>query len=263
MGAFYFNVSIHDISPAREGQVRSLLQLCEECGVSRGTLLVVPNWYGRYPLQPQQPLVQWLQSLNRNGWEIALHGYEHRMPEPARLTFRQRLIAHHYTDHEGEFYLLRGTDASARIAKGLQIMQICGLEPVGFVAPAWLMNQETLPALEQFSFTFATSLGHLFDLQRRLLYWLPAKTYSSRSPGRVLASAAYCNLSRPLWRRLPLIRLALHPSDLRSPLITRTLSSLLRQLARQRTCIPLGEYTNLISSRHPLKERGRTCGYVT
>ncbi len=252
MGVFYFNVSIHDISPAREDEARALLQLCEECGVRRGTLLVVPDFHGQHPLNCRLSLVSWLQKLAGAGWEIALHGCEHRMPEAAHLTFRQRLITHHYTDREGEFYLLKGSDAYARIARGLQIMRMCGLEPDGFVAPAWLMNQETLPVLEQFPFTFATSLGHLFDLKRRLRYFLPVKAYSSRSPGRVLVSAAYCNLSRPLWQRLPLIRLALHPSDLHSPLIARTAKNLLGQLARKRTCMPLGEYTNLMSSRQVL-----------
>jgi hypothetical protein len=252
VGIVYFNVSIHDISPARENESRALLQLCEECGVRRGTLLVVPDFQGQHLLNYRLPLVSWLQKLAGDGWEIALHGCEHQMPEAARLNFQQRLIAYHYTAHEGEFYLLKGPDARARIARGLQIMRMCGLEPGGFVAPAWLMSQETLQVLKQFPFAFATSLGHLFDLQRRLRYFLPVKAYSSRSPGRVLVSAAYCHLSRPFWQKLPLIRLALHPSDLHSPLIARTAKSLLRQLARQRTCIPLEEYTNLMSSRKVL-----------
>ena len=248
MNAFYFNVSLHDITPAREQEARTLLSLCESCGITRGTLLVVPNFHGQYPLR-QHPLAQWLQTLARNGWEIALHGQEHLMSEPTRLTLLQRLIAHHYTDREGEFFLLSGEDARRRLTQGLAMLKECGLQPSGFVAPAWLMSRETVQVLAQLPLSFATTLDRVYDLKNGRRRFAPVQAFSSRSPDRILASAVSGWLAGYLWKGLPFVRVALHPSDLASPLIMRTAERLLRRLARQRACLLFEEYLNLQASR--------------
>jgi predicted deacetylase len=242
----FFNVSLHDISPAREQEARSLLRLCEECGIRRGTLLVVPDWHGRHPLQHQSPLVRWLQELHGNGWEIVMHGQEHLMPEPAgRLHLLQRLIAHRYTDGEGEFYLLPGDEVQRRLALGLAILNGCGLQPSGFIAPAWLMNRSTAPALKHSSFCFATTLTHVYDLRQDRRRFAPVQAFSSRSPGRILASTVSCLINEFLWKVLPFVRVALHPADLDSPPIIRSARRLLKHLARRRTCILFEEYVNM------------------
>jgi len=223
-----------------------MIRLCEECGITKGTLLVVPNFHGQYPLQRRQPIVRWLQALARDGWEIALHGQEHLMPEPASLTLLQRLIAHHYTDHEGEFYLLSGEEARRRLAQGLSILvDECSLTPAGFVAPAWLLGRSTLPVLEQLPFSFTTTLNQVYDLKNGWRRFAPVQAFSSRSPGRRLASAISGWSAGYLWGGLPFVRVALHPSDLASPLIIQTVRRLLRRLASQRICLSLEEFLKL------------------
>ncbi len=223
-----------------------MLHLCEECGIARGTLLVIPNFHGRYPLQRRQPIVRWLQALAQDGWEIALHGQEHLMPEPASLTLPQRLIAHHYTDHEGEFYLLSGEEARRRLARGLSILaDECSLTPAGFVAPAWLLGRSTLQALEQLPFSFTTTLNQVYDLKNGRRRFAPVQAFSSRSPGRRLASAISGWSAGYLWWGLPFVRVALHPSDLASPLIMQTAKRLLKYLSSQRSCLSLDEYLKL------------------
>ena len=132
-------VSIHDVSPAQASAVDRLWSLCAERGITP-TLLVVPNWHGEWPLQSHPRLVQWVRARAADGAEIALHGERHdEVGLPRRPADRWRAWGR--TDGEGEFLTLDATAARERLLRGLELLREVGLEPTGFVPPAWLARE--------------------------------------------------------------------------------------------------------------------------
>ena len=70
-----------------------------------------------------------------------LHGERHDEAElPRGLADSVRAFGR--TAREGEFLTLDAGAALARIARGLDRLRALGLEPVGFVPPAWLAKDE-------------------------------------------------------------------------------------------------------------------------
>lgn len=245
--AVYINVSLHDVTPAFEAEVRYLLDLIRQRGIFRGTLLVVPDFHGRACLKPESAIVQRITALASQGWEIALHGLTHResfsrKTNTAQTSFLQYAISRWYTNGEGEFYRLSGIQTRARINKGLLILTACRLKPDGFVAPAWLMSKEVYPVLEEFDFMFTTTLTGIHDLQHGAYYPAPALAFSSRSAGRVLLSHLVVPVVENFWRRQELLRLVLHPLDARRPSILKVIDRLCQKMLAYRRPVTIREY---------------------
>ena len=134
-------VSIHDVSPARASSVTRLWNICIERGITPA-LLVVPNWHGEWPLESHPHFVQWIRARSDEGAEIVLHGERHD-----EVGLRRNLTDHWRawgrTHGEGEFLTLDGPAASERLDRGLQRLRNLGLDPQGFVPPAWLAREST------------------------------------------------------------------------------------------------------------------------
>src|SRR3712207_5281558 len=129
-------VSIHDVTPAFASRVFQLWDLCSSQGVTPA-LLVVPNWHGAWPLEGYPDFVEWIRSRAASDAEVVLHGERHdEVGLPRSLTDAWRAWGN--TDGEGEFLSLDAPAARQRLCRGLERLRQLGLEPTGFVAPAWL-----------------------------------------------------------------------------------------------------------------------------
>ncbi len=205
-------VSIHDVTPALADGVLRLWALCAARGV-RPALLVVPDWHGEWPLEDHPSFVAWLRARAAEGAEIVLHGERHDELELPR-GLADSLRAFGRTAREGEFLTLDAGAARARIARGLERLRALGLEPVGFVPPAWLAKAEGHEAVAQAGLGFSEDdrAIHLYPSHRRLPS--PVVRWSARTPimawGSVLV--AHGRWALQSWARFP--RLALHPQDL-------------------------------------------------
>src|SRR5262245_60000904 len=71
------HVSIHDVSPAFEDEVELALERCAAYGI-KPALLVVPNFHGESPLLDHPAYCARLRELQREGYEIYLHGFFHK-----------------------------------------------------------------------------------------------------------------------------------------------------------------------------------------
>ena len=202
-------VSVHDVAPQTRPRVARLLDVLATLGVERRSLLVIPNFQGQGSLDVHDDFCAWLRDRRQQGDEIVLHGYEHvgaGRPRNAGERFRNRW----FTQGEGEFLSLEYDAAFDRIARGKAMMERAGLDPLGFVAPAWLVNEGGLRAARDLGFQYTNSYLTVRDLARGRTHWVPSLVFGPGHLNEDLGIALQRRLSRLIAGR-PAIRVVLHP----------------------------------------------------
>jgi uncharacterized protein len=239
-------VSIHDVSPAQAEAVQRLWDLCMSYSVIPA-LLVVPNWHGQWPLEEHSDFVLWLHGRAEEGAEIALHGERHdETGLPRQNKDRWRAIGK--TKGEAEFLTLDASAAGERIARGLQRLRQLGLEPTGFVAPAWLAKADTYRIAAEAGLTFSEDdeSVRLLSLNRRIRS--PVVRWSARTSARAWGSVAVARARWLLQRNTSCPRIAFHPGDLQHPAVSASLGpTLSRWVGRHAP----GRYADLIRPETP------------
>jgi len=205
-------VSLHDVTPALEHGVLRLWELCAARGI-QPALLVVPDWHGRWPLEAHPAFVRWLRDRAAEGAEVVLHGERH---DEAGLPRRaaDRLRAWGRTDGEGEFLTLDGAGAAERIGRGVARLRALGLEPVGFVPPAWLAREAAHRAVGDAGLRFSEDDRSIRLFPSGLRVGSPVVRWSGRTPLRARGSVAVAGARWALQRQARFPRIALHPQDL-------------------------------------------------
>lgn len=237
-------VSIHDVTPAHERAVRVLWDLCAAVGV-RPALLVVPNWHGAWPLDRYPEFLAWLEGRAGEGSVILLHGWRHDEAGSRRRWVDEfRSWRGGETAREAEFLTLEASVASARIDRGLSMLRAIGLEPLGFVPPAWLAQPTTHQAVAE--------AGLRMSEDERWIYLHPGDAlaapcirWSARTAVRSYGSALVAEGRWVIHRNAPLVRLALHPGDLSHGLVRR---SIVRTLERWLSRTEVVGYDRLVES---------------
>lgn len=198
-------VSIHDVTPALEAGVLRLWEMCSVRGLSPA-LLVVPDWHGGWPLDRHPGFVLWLRGRASDGAEIILHGERHS---------------------RGEFRALDRAAARARIDRGLGSLRALGLEPAGFVPPAWLAQEDGHAAVCDAGLGFSEDERsiRLFPAGRRIVS--PAVRWSARTPVRAWGSVVMARGRWLLQRGSRYPRVAFHPQDYAHPRTARDLPATL------------------------------------
>ncbi len=222
-------VSIHDVTPALERDVRALWDLCAERGLVPA-LFVVPNWHGNWPIEEYPRFTAWLRAKAREGAEIFLHGERHD-EHGLRRGLGDTVRAFGATAREGEFLALNEAQAGVRIRRGLRSLERVGLDPIGFVAPAWLAREDTYRAVHRAGLRFSEDVNSIHLHARATRLPSPVVRWSARSAVRAHLSTAVAEARWLMQRRTWLARLALHPADLRRP---ATASSVAAHLDRWR-----------------------------
>lgn len=206
-------VALHGIEPATFERCALIRDWLSDHGVDRVTLLVIPA-RDLHPVGERSPeMVGWLAERRRAGDSIAQHGFQHvcsRRAGSALSGLGQR---------SGEFVGLDGTETRRAVHAGWRVLKLAGIEPDGFVAPAYAYTS----ALRQI-------VGERFRWWAGLLRVHPAEpalagieqarlapAWSLTGGGRLSRA-----LSPPLVRAGALLptstlRLDLHPTDLRHP----------------------------------------------
>lgn len=220
-------VSIHDVTPAHEPRVRALWRLCAGLGVTPA-LFVVPNWHGRWPLERYPSFALWIRERAAEGADVFLHGERHDEQGITR-SVRDELRAFGMTAAEGEFLTLPGVEAERRIRRGVRTLQRCDVEPIGFVPPAWLAHRECASAVGDCGLRFFEDVSSIHLPQRGTRLASPVTRWSARQPWRETASRFVARTRFVLDRHSWLVRVALHPSDLASATIQRSVVDTLRR----------------------------------
>lgn len=220
-------VSLHDVASPFAPQLRELWAMCFDYGV-RPALLVVPNWHGEHPLDDDRRFTDWLYARVDQGARVFLHGERHDEADMARTAVDAWRAAGR-TAREGEFLALDYAAARVRIDRGLRMLARCGLSPIGFVPPAWLARAATRDAARDAGLALAEDERHIFLLREGVALRSPAVRWSARARWRARMSSLVADARWQVQRRYPLVRLALHPTDMDDP---TTRASLERSLAR-------------------------------
>lgn len=234
-------LSIHDVTPALAAEVRVLHALCVRTG-AEPALLVVPDWHGEWPLERHPRFVEWLASRAAAGAEIVLHGERHDEVGSPR-GWSDALRAWGRTAREGEFLTLDAVAARERIARGRDRLRALGLVPIGFVPPAWLCHEATHTVVGALGLRFSEDARGLriHPSGRRLR--APAVRWSARTALRARGSALVAEARWHLQRGAPVVRLALHPGDLRHPAAIRSIERALERWPAEHPIVRYAELT--------------------
>ena len=220
-------VSLHDVSPRTRENCEQALAALERLGVKQCSLLVIPDHHHRGHFLADPAFCAWLKAQADHGHEIVIHGYYHQRERRSRESAIQKLTTRFYTADEGEFYDLDRPAAAALVQTARADFRKLGLDPSGFIAPAWLLSREAEAALRDCGCEYTTRLGSVFDLRHARLHSSQSLVWSVRSAWRRKLSLAWNAL---LFRKLtanPLLRISIHPVDGKHRAIWAQISTLI------------------------------------
>ncbi|YCI10866.1 DUF2334 domain-containing protein [Pseudomonas sp. Z2-11] len=205
---------LHDVAPQTWPDYQPFVEAVDALGQVPMTWLVVPDFHHANALDEHPGFRRMLDSRVERGDELVLHGYYHCDDGPPALHPKDWFMRRVYT-HEGEFYGLSEEAALTRLRAGIEIFQRYQWPLQGFVAPAWLMSEGTRHALRQLPLSYTSDTQHLYRLPEFTPIDAPGLVWSARSAWRRGLSKVISDRREQRWRQAPVIRLGLHPVDMR------------------------------------------------
>jgi predicted deacetylase len=240
-------IALHGIEPATFEPCAMIRDWLDDHGVDRVTLLVIPA-RDLHPVGARSPeMVRWLSERRRAGDSIAQHGFQHTRVH--RGASPRRVLAQLHGHQPGEFVGLDADETRRAVNAGWRVLKLAGIEPDGFVAPAYSYTAALRQAL---ALRFRWWAG-LLQVHRAPLP--PGPHDGARDPcARQLSPAWSLATSGPLSRVLspPLVRagsllpigtlrIDLHPADLRHPRHMMALEWVLGRAGPRRTAVTYRE----------------------
>jgi len=214
-------VSIHDVSPSTGNRTKEILSDLKSVGVSRVSLLVVPDHHHRGLVSANPAFAAWLCAECAAGNEAVLHGFFHLRKNKATDDPVKRLITRSYTAGEGEFFDLDRPEARRLLDLGKTALKNCGVEPAGFIAPAWLLGPEAEQAVRESGFEYTTRISTVVDFRTETTHSSRSLVWSVRAAWRRTCSLAWNALLAEKNRESWLLRIGIHPPDWDHPRIRR------------------------------------------
>jgi predicted deacetylase len=198
-------VSLHDVEPATFERCALIRDWLDDHGIERVTLLVIPA-PDLHPFHDRRPeMVHWLADCAARGDAIAQHGFQHRRSPAAPRR----------ANRAAEFVGLDADETRRAVEAGRRVLRLAGVQPRGFVAPAYAYTdalRETLAA----SFEWWASLVRIHSPARTSTSTLaPALTLGTSSAAKRMASPWLVRAGALGAGKL--LRLDLHPADLDHP----------------------------------------------
>ncbi len=229
-------VALHDVEPATYERCALIRDWLDDHGIGRVTLLVIPA-SDLHPFSDRRPeMVDWLADRVQRGDTIAQHGFQHRQVRRSASPARQA-YARLQGGGAAEFVGLDDAETTRAVEAGRRVLRLAGIQPRGFVAPAYAYTAVLRRALAA-SFDWWATLHSLSYDHGRCTTRAQALTFGSSTqfkrlstPGAIRAGAFLAG---------PLLRLDLHPADLDHPSHVRAVESVLRR-ARRRTSLTYDE----------------------
>lgn len=212
-------ISLHDVSPHTFAACSKIVTELARIGVNRCSLLVIPDHHHRGHFLDDSRFCEWLKVLVERGHEAVIHGYYHRRSRRTGEGVAAKLTTRVYTADEGEFFDLERSAAAELVSKAREEFRSLGLDPTGFIAPAWLLSDKAEVALRDLGIQYTTRLGSVLDLTRMQRTASQSLCWSVRSRWRREVSRVW---NRFLFQRLqanPLLRISIHPVDIEHPAI--------------------------------------------
>jgi len=240
-------VALHDIEPATFERCALIRDWLDDHGVDRVTLLVIPA-RDLHPLGERSPeMTRWLLERSQAGDSIAQHGFQHQ--QLRRGAFSRRSLIPAPSGRSAEFVGLDGDETRRALDAGRRVLKLAGIEPMGFVAPAYAYTPALRELLPRRFRWWAGLLGLHRPLaaagagrsaidrpklgQRALL--APAWGMGTEGLLRGALSPALIRVGSLLCGHT--LRLDLHPADLQHPRHMMALEWVLHRSGRRREAI--------------------------
>ena len=237
MSARSLVVSLHDVSPRTRPACERIVTELDALGVRETSLLVIPDHHHRGHFLDDPAFCEWLTARSGIGHEAIIHGYFHQRTRRAGEAAVAKAMTRIYTADEGEFYDIDCATARGLVAKAREEFCGLGLDPRGFIAPAWLLGTEAEAALRELGIEYTTLLGRVVDFKRDKSYASQSLVWSARSAWRRAVSRVW---NAFLFRRLagnPLMRISIHPVDIEHPAIWRQIRALISRALADRKAL--------------------------
>jgi hypothetical protein len=242
-------VALHGIEPATFERCALIRDWLDDHGIDRVTLLVIPA-RDLHPVGERSPeMVEWLRERRRAGDSIAQHGFQHVRPRngsPAR-----RLLARAHGRRDGEFVGLDDEETRRAVHAGWRLLKLAGIEPDGFVAPAYAYTAALREALSV-RFSWWAGLLRVHGTQPQPAGGAQAQLVGSLAPAWSLAGTGPLSraLSPSLVRAGSLLptstlRLDLQPADLQLPRHMMALEWVLAHRSPRRTAVTYRELAGI------------------
>jgi uncharacterized protein len=211
-------VAVHDVEPATFERCALIRDWLDDHGIERATLLVIPA-ADLHPFHDRRPeMVEWLDACTQRGDAIAQHGFQHRRPPTASRR----------ANPAAEFVGLDLDETRRAVDAGRRVLRLAGVQPRGFVAPAYAYT-DALRQTVSGSFDWWATLSRLHVSARRstlapaLTLGTSTRVKRATSPWLVRAGARAAG---------DLLRLDLHPADLDHPRHVGAAERVLRRARR-------------------------------
>jgi predicted deacetylase len=235
-------VSLHDVSPLTWSTADTMIGELAACGITRTSLLVVPDHHHRGHFLNDAGFCEWLRRNVSEGHEAVIHGYFHLRDRRANESLRDRLTTRIYTEDEGEFYDIEEDKAFALVTRAQEEFAQAGLSPSGFIAPAWLLSEGGERALKRAGIRYTTKLTNVSDLSSGETLATQSMVYSVRTSWRRVASLGWNAFLYARLQANPLLRIGIHPPDRSHPSIWGQILRCANSAATQREVVTYGNW---------------------
>ncbi|HEV2096282.1 MAG TPA: polysaccharide deacetylase family protein [Chthoniobacterales bacterium] len=227
-------VSLHDVAPATVEASRKMLSTLSRLGVRVTSLLVVPDYHRQGRSVEDPAFVAWLRAMQADGHEVVIHGYFHMRPRQGDENWRAKFITRFYTQDEGEFHDLSYEEAFARITRARDEFAEARVPTHGFIAPAWLLSAAGEKAARAAGMQYTTRLASVRDLVTGRETRARSLVYSARNAWRRNLSLCWNKTLCTALGAAPLVRLSIHPCDIRHHQIWMQITRFAEKLASER-----------------------------
>jgi len=134
-------ILIHDVSPVYFNYLKEITAVISAYGLQNETyLLIIPDHADKYDLRKYPEFVEYLHSLEREGYHIGLHGYTH--------------IGREFDCNE--------STAEERLENALEIMNDVNLTPTVFLPPRYALSREAEEVILAHNLTLITKDSIIF-----------------------------------------------------------------------------------------------------
>jgi predicted deacetylase len=226
-------VAVHDIEPATFERAALIRDWLDDLGIDRVTLLVIPA-RDMHPLSDRRPEVAtWLLERACRGDAIAQHGFHHLQARTPRWPPHPRYAI---ARESPEFVGLDGLQTARALDAGRRILKLAGIEPHGFVAPAYAYTPQLRQSLRTRFAWWAGAWGlHTTRAGATHQVSSPPIGLAACTPLRRAISPSLLRLSSQFAGST--LRIDLHPLDLASASHMLALEDVIRRARARRSCV--------------------------
>ena len=235
-------ISLHDVSPHTWEPCREILAKLEELGGPPVSLLVIPDHHHKGHMLAAEGFREWLCEQAGRGHEAVIHGYYHQRTRSEGEDWRTRMTTQVYTADEGEFFDITEGAAGELVRKARGDFESMGLEPRGFIAPAWLLSEAAERAIRGEGLDYTTRLRGVVDLQTGARHVSQSLVWSVRAAWRRQVSLLWNAFLNTRVAANPLLRISIHPVDIAHPQIWRQVCSLVERAQVDRNAMTYAEW---------------------